>query len=150
MEFAGDVPINRIKTDDLRRFLIWLRTDYQSKRMTSGDQPLASKTIHSIYLCLSVFCTWANREFDLPNPIKAIPAPKFEMAQIDPFSKEEVEALLKVCEYCKEVQPSNRRKFIMRRATAKRDQAVIFTLLDTGLRASELPASTFGVKRVVL
>jgi site-specific recombinase XerD len=84
LEFAGDVPINRIKTDDVRRFLIWLRTDYQPKRMTGGDQPLASKTIHSTYMCLSAFYTWANREFELPNPIKAIPAPKFEMAQIDP------------------------------------------------------------------
>ena len=143
-EFADDVPIHRIKTEDVRAFLIWLRNDYHPRRITGGDQPLASKTIHSVYMCLSAFYTWANREFDLPNPIKAVPAPKFEMAQIEPFTREEVEALLKASEYAEEVRPSNRRKFVMRRATAKRDQAIILTLLDTGLRASELSALRVG------
>jgi integrase len=104
-EHTGDVPIHRIKTDDVRDFLIWLRNDYQPQRITGGTQPLASKTIHSTYMCVSAFFTWACREFNLPNPIKAIPAPKFEMAQIEPFSKEAAEALLKACEYAEEVRP---------------------------------------------
>ena len=63
---------------------------------------------------------------------------------VEPFTQEQIEVLLKACESCKEAQPIDRRKFTMRRATGKRDQAVILTLLDTGLRASELSALTVG------
>jgi len=76
----------------------------------------------------------------LPNPIKAVLAPKFQEAPIEHFTKEEVERLLKACEFSVEVQPIDRRKFVMRRWADKRDQAIILTLLDTGLQASELSA----------
>jgi integrase/recombinase XerD len=94
-------------------------------------------------ISLCAFFTWASREFDLPSPMKAVPSPKFEGQPIEPFTKEEVEALLKACESSQEVQPANRRKFTMRRSTAKHDQAIM-TLLDTGLRASELCALKIG------
>jgi integrase/recombinase XerD len=123
---------------------VWLRTDYQPRRITRNREALASKTIHNFYISLCAFFTWAKRELDLPNPIKAIPAPKFEQAPIEPFTKEEVEALLKACEQCNEAKTTDRRKYIMRRATGRRDQAIIMTLLDAGLRASELSALKVG------
>jgi integrase/recombinase XerD len=118
-----------------------LAPDRLSATPNHGDgHALASKTIHNFYISLSAFFTWVNHEFDLPNPIKAVPVSKFEQAPIEPFTKAEVEALLKVCELCKETDTANRRKFTMRRATGKRDQAIILTLLDTGLRASKISA----------
>jgi integrase/recombinase XerD len=84
--------------------------------------------------------TSCGREFDLPSPMKAVPSPKFKEPPIEPFTKEEVEALLKACETSKEVNDLDPRKFTMRRSTAKRDQALIMVLLDAGLRASELCA----------
>jgi len=88
--------------------------------------------------------TWASTEFDLPNPMKAVPAPRFERAPVDPFSKEDVEALLKACKFSREANTTDRRRFTMRRHTARRDQAIILTLLDTGLRASELCSLKVG------
>ncbi len=76
--------------------------------------------------------------------MKAVPSPKFEKPPIEPFTKEEVEALLKACEYCQLAETTDRRRFTMRRPTAKRDRALILTLLDTGLRASELCALKIG------
>jgi integrase len=93
---------------------------------------------------LSAFFIWVSREFDLPSPLKAVPSPKVEEPPIEPFTKEEVEALLKACETSKEVNDLDRRKFAIRRSTAKRDQALIMMLLDTGLRASELCALRIG------
>ncbi len=142
--YAGDILVEDISTKLIQAYLVWLRTDYKPRRITGNQQALASKTIHNFYISLCAFFTWASREFDLPKPIKSIPAPKFEEPPIEPFTKEEVESLLKACESSKEVQPTNRRKFTMRRTTARRDQAIILTLLDTGLRASELCALKVG------
>ena len=55
-------------------------------------------------------------------------------------SKEEIELLIKACDYCEEAVTDRRRKFVMQRFTSKRDKAILLTLLDTGLRASELCA----------
>jgi len=76
--------------------------------------------------------------------MKGVPAPRFEIAPVEPFSKEEVEALLKACEFCREANTRDRRRFTMRRPTARRDRAIILTLLDTGLRATELCSLTIG------
>ena len=144
LEYAGDIPLHQITTALLQDYFVWLRTDYKPRRITGNAQALASKTIYNFYISLCAFFTWANREFQLPNPIKAVPVPKFEQAPIEPFTKEEVEALLKACELCNEAKTTDRRKYIMRRATGRRDQAIIMTLLDTGLRASELSALKVG------
>ena len=46
--------------------------------------------------------------------------------------------MLKACIYSREANSVNRRRFVMRRPTANRDQAILLTLVDTGLRALEL------------
>jgi integrase/recombinase XerD len=76
--------------------------------------------------------------------MKGVPAPKYTEAQVESFTKEEIEALLKACEYCREARTDQRRKFTMRRPTGRRDRAIILTLLDTGLRAGELCALRIG------
>jgi integrase/recombinase XerD len=140
----GDTDIGRLESKHVRDFLVWLRTDYKPRRFTGNTQPLAPKTIHNIYISLSAFFTWATTEFEIPSPMKGVPAPHYQVAPVEAFSKDDVEALLKACEYCKEARPTDRRRFTMRRSTGHRDQAIILTLLDTGLRASELSALKIG------
>ena len=141
---AGDVDIAEISTDDLRQSIIWLRTEYQPHRFNGNTAPLSPKSLHNFWITLSAFWNWACAEFDLANPMKNVPIPKFEFPPIEPFSKEDVEKLLKAAEYCREASTDRRKKFAMRRATARRDRAIILTLLDTGLRASEICALTIG------
>jgi integrase len=108
---------------------------------------------------LSAFFTSASTEFQFDNPMKAVPAPKFQDAPVQPFSGEEIEQLLKAAEFCNEANTTRRRRFavshrraagsrgtngVMRRPTAHRDRALILVLLDTGLRSSELCALTGG------
>jgi integrase/recombinase XerD len=76
--------------------------------------------------------------------MKAVPAPRFEEAPVEPFTQQDIETLLKACEFCKEAKTTERQRFTMRRATAKRDRAIILALLDTGLRALELCALKIG------
>ena len=129
---------------DLSAFLAWLRYEYQPRRITGNTAPLAAKTLRNYWVSLSAFFTWAARALRIPNPMRGVPAPRFTKALVQPFTREEIEQLLKAAEYCHEAQTTRRRRFVMRRPTAHRDRALILTLLDTGLRASELCALTVG------
>jgi len=143
-EHAGEVRVAAITTQDIRAFLAWLRVDYKPKRFGGRADPLSAKTVHNFWITLSAFFTWAAIEFDLPSPAKAIPAPSFEEAPVEPYTQEEVERLLKACDYTAEARTQARHKFTMRRALGPRDRAIVLTLLDTGLRASEICALLIG------
>ena len=139
LEIQGDCGIKDVTTQDLREHMNFMRSEYTPRRITGGNErKLSSKTIRNIWISLSAFFTWASEEFDILSPMKGVPAPKFTQAQVETFTKDEIENLLKASEYCREAQTEQRRKFTMRRPTARRDRAIILTLLDTGLRASEL------------
>ncbi len=145
IEYGGDAEVDQVTAQDLSAFLAWLRTEYKPRRLAGdNDQPLSDKSIRNYWITLSSFFTWASKEFNLPSPMKTVPAPRFEKAPFESFSKEDVEALLKACKFCREANTADRRRFTMYRYTARRDQAIIMTLLDTGLRASELCALKIG------
>jgi integrase/recombinase XerD len=145
LEISGDRNIQQVTTQELREYLNYMRNDYTPRRINGNNQKkLSSKTLRNIWISLSAFFTWAGNEFEITSPMKGVPAPKFTQALVETFTKEEIEALLKACEYCQEAQTDKRRKFTMRRPTARRDRAIILTLLDTGLRASELCSLRIG------
>lgn len=145
VSIQGDKDVTRVTTQNLRDYLTFLRTDYTPRRITgNNDRKLTTKTIRNIWVSLSAFFHWASDEFGLPNPMKKVPAPKFTEPPVEPFEKEEIERLLKVCDFCDEAKTNERRKFSMRRPTARRDRAILLTLLDTGLRATELCSLLIG------
>jgi integrase/recombinase XerD len=137
-KYAGDVDVTRITRQDIEAYLVFLRTEYVPHRFGGDTHSLSPKTLRNIYITLASFFGWASREFRVENPMKEIPAPRFQNAPIEPFTQEDIQRMLKACVYSREADPVNRRRFVMRRPTANRDQAVILTLVDTGLRASEL------------
>jgi integrase/recombinase XerD len=142
IEHTGDLDAAEVRSQHILSFLSYLRTDYVPRRI-SGDnsQKLTPKTIYNIYVSLASFFRWASREFQLENPVQGVPRPRVPPdAPVEPFKKEEVEALIKACDFSQEAVTDRRRKFVMPRPTAKRDKAILLTLLDTGLRAGELCA----------
>lgn len=143
-EYASEVYVSKVTTADLRGYLVWLRTEYKPRRITGREGPLSPKTIRNVWVSLSAFFNWASVEFNIPSPMKAIPGPKFETAPVEPFTREQVEVLLKACQFSDEARTDDRRRFIMRRATWHRDEAILLTLLDAGLRASELCSLVVG------
>jgi len=88
---------------------------------------------------------WAvNEGYVEKNIIRTIEPPKVQEPIIEPFTKEEVQALLKACDVSKTWK--NRSTTTNTRPTADRDRALILTLLDSGIRASEL----CGIKKADL
>ena len=144
IQHSGDVLIGSVTTQQIRAHLAWLRTGYQPVRRGGGTHPLSPKTIRNVWVALRSFFTWASAEFEIPCPMDAVPAPRFEVAPVEPFTKEEIIDLLKGCRYKREAYPSDRCRFTMRRPTARRDEALILVLLDTGLRATELCSLLIG------
>jgi integrase/recombinase XerD len=138
LNHIGDKPVSEISSQDITAYLAWLRTDYQPRRFNGQTNPLSPKTIRNTWITLMSFFGWLNREFKIPNPVKGISAPRYQKAQPQPFTREEVELLLKACLYSRDAETKIRHSFFMRRPTASRDQTIIMILLDTGLRVSEL------------
>lgn len=114
LAYRGDGDVAKITTESLRAYLAYLCTDYRPRRLSRKTQPLAPKTLRNIHIGLSSFFTWLEREFALPNPMKAIAALKFRSAEVEPFTQADVSALLRACHTCREGQ-TRRRRFAMRR-----------------------------------
>lgn len=144
LAYAGDQDVAVVTAQEIQAFLIYLRTEYKPRRFSADLAALSPKTIRNFWVSLAALFSWLNFTFDLASPMAKVPAPTFTKAEIEPFSQDEVIALLKACDFKREARPALRRRYTMRRATALRDRAIILLLLDTGLRSSELCALVLG------
>ncbi|MGD0613774.1 MAG: tyrosine-type recombinase/integrase [Anaerolineales bacterium] len=145
LDFLGERDVGKITAVDIRQYLVYLLTEYEPRRLnTQNKKKLSPKTVRNVWVTLAAFFHWASDELEIPNPIKKVPAPKTQTPPVEPFTREEVEAILKACDYCKEANTNYRHKFSMRRVTGFRDKAIVMMLMDTGLRASELCALRIG------
>ena len=149
-EYVGDKKIDQLTDHDLNAYLVFMRTEYVPQRFGGDTRALSPKTLRNIWITLCSFFAWVKAEFHLDNPMKSVPAPRFQKAEVEPFTREEITRMLKACIYAREADTLARRRFVMRRPTANRDQAVLLTLLDSGIRASEFCAlriDDFDAKR---
>ncbi len=138
LEHEGEIEIGAIDAQKIIKYLNWLRNDYVPHRYGGKTHPLSPKTIRKFWVTLSAFFKWAHVELHIPDPMVDVPATKFKIAPVEPFTKEEVEKMLKACAYSREAETIDRKKFAMKRPTANRDQALLLCLLDTGMRAMEI------------
>lgn len=113
IEFLGDPEFDAITSNDVRRFLAWLPTAYRMGR----------RTVHDSWIPLSSLWTWAEAELGTPHIIRGrVKAPKYTERVIDALTPEEVQKLAA-------------------NAGGARNRAIVLTLVDSGLRASELCAA---------
>ena len=143
-EFAGNKNVAQFTDHDINSYLVYMRTEYVPSRWSRDTRNLSPKTLRNIWITMCSFFRWANSEFHIESPMKNVPAPRFQKVEIEPFTREEVSHMLKACTYSKEADTTYRRQFVMRRPTANRDQAVILTLLDSCVGASEFCSFRVG------
>jgi len=131
---GADVPFVEISTNDLRRFLRFLQEDL-CPFPRQPERRLSAKTVRNTYVTLSSVWTWAVEELDVPHAVRPIAIPDAAQKVVDPLTQDEIQALLKACKHTNpwEGRPGTR----SRRPTANRDKAIVFFVLDTGVRASE-------------
>ena len=138
--FPADTPFVSITRSQLIAFLSWLQDEYVSNPdgvAPRGRIRLSPKSVHSVYSDLSGLWSWAVKEgFVEENIVRTLDPPKFEPPVIEPLTKEQVQALVKACDRSRTWK--TRTITANERPTADRDRAIIFVLLDTGMRAQEL------------
>ncbi len=119
IEYVGDLDIAEVRSGHLLSFLSYLRTDYVPHRLAGDNsQKLTPKTVYNIYFSLASFFRWASREFGLENPLKSIPRPRLPPdPPVEPFKKEDVELLIKACDFREEADMDRRRKYVAQRST---------------------------------
>jgi integrase/recombinase XerD len=143
-KYLDDPPINKINTDDLRRFMAWLRDEYVPTRKNGDKSPLSNHTLANIMVSLKAFFNWVSKEYKIKRPDADMRIPDYTDPEIIPFTQEEVQALLKAAEWSRDAVTNGRKSFRMKRPTARRDLAIILVLLDTGLRVSEIAFMKLG------
>lgn len=145
IEFLGECDVESVTTNDIARFLDWLRNDYKPKRaFRESDQPISGKTLHNVYITVSGLWTWLSAELDLPHVVRRLRAPRFTDPAVVPFSREDIVALIESCARSAPWRARSGEDVQSARHTASRDRAIVLLLLDTGIRASELCGLNVG------
>ncbi len=127
--FVGDADVAGLVADDIRRFLDAMHQRYE----------LSDKTLCNYWTALSAFWTWAEVELSVAHVIRnRVDRPSYQRKRIEPYKVEEVQAMIASCAKADAWRTSTGKLARGKRPTADRDRAIIITLVDTGLRASEL------------
>lgn len=122
-----DKPLSAVTIDDLRGFMAGV--------LARDDLGQVSK--FHVWKAVHAFFKWSSAEGLSGRPDAQLTQPKYRLPEVTPFTLEDIKKLLKAVD---RTAPSQGRKqgFTMSRPQALRDRAIILTLLDTGVRASEL------------
>ncbi len=125
---GGDKPIESVTSDDIRRFLADVKKRFK----------LGAKSTINIWIALSSLWTWAEKEYEIRNVVRRVEKPDYRRPPVEPFSRHEIAALI-AASGKNAPRPANGGKIItVARPSALRDRAILVTLVDTGVRSSEL------------
>jgi len=114
-------------------------TDDQVCAFLNAQTGISKKTLLNIHVGLSALWTWCVKEDIVPhNLIRDIDAPDPEIRAIVPFTETDVRALLNALAKSRPYSRPGKRECTHGLCSALRNRAVILTLLDTGIRATEL------------
>ncbi len=137
--FVGDLEINQVSSRQIEDYLLYLKNDFRITHIATTQIPpkkISQKTLSNAHGALAVFWKWASKEFQLSNPFKVAPI-KYYSKPISPLKESEIELLLSACRQTQKT-PKTMKAYLSKLSTYKRDRAIILTLLDTGMRVSEL------------
>jgi integrase/recombinase XerD len=120
--WVGDNEINKIDSQIIENFMLYLKNDFRITHAASTaitPRKISQKTLSNAHGTLAVFWKWVSIEFQISNPFKVTPI-KVYTKPIAPLKENEIQLLLNVCK------------------RNKRNRSIILTLLDSGIRVSEM------------
>jgi len=140
--YLDDPPLKSVTTADIVRFLAWLRTDYQPRRLNGDTAPVSGQTLRNAWTALKSFYRWSTFNVGTANIMAdgLIPRPKAVNQERQPLTAEEVRRLLASIQPRRATRPKSGTRY----QRDLRDRALILTFLDTGIRSGELCAVSVG------
>ncbi len=126
--FLNDRDFSNCAVGELRQFFHYLQHGHSEvggrwgkANLTKAVRPI---TVKDYYINLRCLFNWLVEDGVLEvSPLEKISKPKVRSEQVQPFSQEQIESLLKAARSS---------------PCPKRDEAIVLFLYDTGVRASEL------------
>lgn len=123
--------IQQVTEQDILGWLAYLRTATSSR-----GKPFSSRTIQTYCRDVVTFFHWLlNHNYLAVNPMAKVPVPKVERALIRVFTEDELKRLDAACDRApkgRSITPDERKML------AARDRAILWVLLSTGIRLSEV------------
>ena len=123
------IEAHDVNTEDIRSFVVYLQESVQADQLNprkpTRPEPLSGQTIQGYVRVIKAFFSWATRENLLDvNPAQRVRVPKAPRVIVATLNDTQVREFLAVID--------------RRRSTGFRDYCMALTLLDTGIRLSEL------------
>ncbi len=137
IEFTEDPEISKITSEQLKKFMYFLRIEYKPKQSGLGEKShYKTTTLRNAWCAVHSLFKWANEELKIPRPDLDLAKPKVSYPEIAPFEEEEVRRLITQCS--KPIRSERNGTVYSRKSrTTYRDRALILLLLDTGIRVTE-------------
>lgn len=127
--YVGDVDVEKIGAKQINGFLNYVKAEHE----------LGDKSLANVWMALSGFFTWAAPELRFEHPIRGVvPCPKYRRPVIEEYSETDIKAMVAACLENSAWSARSGKVARNKRPTARRDQAIVVTLVETGMRASEL------------
>ena len=125
IHLGADLPILKITPQHVRLFLI--------------AQPVTNKTLLNYHTGLSALWTWLiSEKWAADHILRHVDAPEPEQRAIVPYTEQDIRAMLACLGSTRTYRRRGQRPSNHGLPHVERNRAIILTLLDTGVRASEL------------
>lgn len=137
-EHLGDPELKSITSDDLVRWLAYLKNDYIPHRFPTARTTgaLSPSALDNHWKSVRSFFNWCNRRLGLPRPDLDLRKPKYQLPEVSPFTQEQIAKLFAYA--ANNYADGETRKYKMHRPTGLRDVAILSILTETGVRLGEL------------
>lgn len=129
IEYLEDPDASDVTVWELESYLISLR-----------DKGNSESTRQYYWKVIKSYFAWASKRkgLGIDNPTIDLEMPTVPEPDVQPYTEQEIKALLSACKLSDEAETNDRASYRFKRPTALRDQLIILILLDTGIRVSEL------------
>lgn len=137
----GDLSLSSITAEMVTRFQADLAAQVVAPAGIAprAAKPLSKKTILNVHTALSSLWTWAvDNGYAPTHVLHSVPRPRPEERAVIPYTERDVKKMISLLSHKARHTWRDHVDYTQARPTATRDLAIVLTLLDTGIRASEL------------